>query len=80
MKTFFTFLTSVMLLSLLSSSAIAACWKDNGGCARTAHYYPSRCQYSEYPASCQAADTGYLYNDCVSKYRYNEAFGNIGAR
>lgn len=41
-----------------------------------------RCQqtYCVEPESpCACADNGWKYNDCISKRKYCEAFGNIGA-
>ena len=32
------------------------------------------------PCDCDCSDKGWRYNDCISKSRYCEAFGNIGAR
>ncbi|TAK77856.1 MAG: hypothetical protein EPO11_02060 [Gammaproteobacteria bacterium] len=65
------------LTLLLSPTVFAEC----GGCG----YYKEGCSddssycNSAYESPCSCTDPGYRYNDCMTKSKFCEAFGNDGA-
>ena len=69
MVSFGFFITTTLHATCLS------CYKDAPSC----YDQDNVCNFMMYPNSCQAADRGYFYNDCMSKCKYIKVFGNIGA-
>ncbi len=72
MKTLLAIVTGCILLSV-STLTLAGC---GGGCNRSVSCEPS----SPYTTECQCTDPNAGRNPCMTREKYCEAFGNIGAR